>query len=317
VQAQAAQTSYPSAAQMQGYSGQTAQATQAAQNAQALQYAQYQQQQQQQLQQQQHGRPSVEAFNANAPRVPPEMAPPAAGNHGNGEHLHGHHHHPQQQHYFQPQFAPQQPPHVHGQPQFYPQHDHNRFYGPPQPVQHNRQPPPHPQHPPDPAGMLPRPPSSRERVPRPHSADFLEYERQFGPLEGQDAGPGNGGVPYRGQSRHPNRQQPPRPKSSIDQRIPSEVRRQMLEQQNHESGFQRTAPPPSSSNPARHVNNVSGVNGVSYAQQQLQQLHLDGRTTTPVAPRTPSLPRHLDTSTPNYRDRTPQKLAYNVSSFGL
>jgi hypothetical protein len=51
-----------------------------------------------------------------------------------------------------------------------------------------------------------RPASSRERVPRPHSADFLEYERQFGQTNletemGQEPS-SQSGVPQRGQVKY-------------------------------------------------------------------------------------------------------------------
>ena len=85
---------------------------------------------------------------------------------------------------------------------------------------------------------------------------------------------------------------------------------QMIEQQNVEEGFQRlssTTPTPTSTS---HRN----------VAHQFQNLHLEpasrnvNNNFTPTEPRTPSLPRHPDTSTPNFRGPA-QKMNFNVSLF--
>ncbi len=301
-------------------------------------------------QQQQQVRPYEDVFNANT--RPPLEIPTGADNFSEQQHRHFQ----QQQHFKQQQqqqFIPQQgyPPHMHAQ------QEQNRFYDPnlsqqmpnntnnsnsrqfqqfqgqhqqQQQQQHHQQ----QIHPEQLAALRQaRPASTVERVPRPHSADFLEYERQFGPQ--QDAGPGPVGVPHRGQNSHhrlPNRPQPPRPKSSIEQRIPSELRRQMIEQQNVEEGLIRlstTTPTPRLNNNLSHNNKNNNNNSFAYAQQQMQMLHLENSSNQIVdnvsvnnnnnnnnvnvqnVPRAPTTPRQPETSTPNYRNR-PQKMNYNV-----
>jgi hypothetical protein len=300
---------------------------------------------QQQPGQQQQVRPYEDVFNANT--RPPLEIPTGADNFSEQQHRHFQ----QQQHFKQQQqqqFIPQlgYPPHMHAQ------QEQNRFYDPNlsqqmpnnsnnnnsrqfqqfQGHQQQQQQQQHQQqiHPEQLAAMRQaRPASTVERVPRPHSADFLEYERQFGPQ--QDSGPGPVGVPHRGQNSHhrlPNRPQPPRPKSSIEQRIPSELRRQMIEQQNVEEGLIRlstTTPTPRLNNNLSH-NNKNNNNSFAYAQQQMQMLHLENNQivdnvnvnnnninvqNVQSVPRAPTTPRQPETSTPNYRNR-PQKMNYNV-----
>ncbi len=124
-------------------------------------------------------------------------------------------HHHQQQHQHQQQFVPQPP-------LGYPAHsqmNNSRYFDQHQTLPNNRQIQQHyqdqqqqqQQHPPMTREQLilmrqGRPASSRERVPRPHSADFLEYERQFGQTNietemGQEP-MAQSGVPQRGQVKH-------------------------------------------------------------------------------------------------------------------
>ena len=305
---------------------------------------QQQQQQQQLLQQQQQLRPYEDMFNANqrsqADLSKDKLIDPQQPQQQQHRHFQQQSKFAQQQQ-FQPQNQPPQqypgqhdyphyPPHHHhhpDQPRFYDQQqqavlNNSRQFQQQQYLQQHQQQQPH-QHPYQPQQeqlnmRQPPAPGVRERIPRPHSADFLEYERQFGANPDQSPGPDGSGVPYRGQSRHPNRQQqPPRPKSSIEQRIPAELRRQMVEQQNIEDGFHRkssTTPTPTPTMPSTSARN----NNVLIAQQLLQNLQMDPSARsvnnfTPNGPRTPSLPRHPDTSTPNYRERPPQKINYDVS----
>ena len=315
------------------------------------------QQHQQQLQPpppgQQQVRPYEDVFNAN--NRPPLEIPIGADNLSEQQHRHFQQQQQfkQQQQQQQKQFVLQQgyPPHIHAQ------QEQNRFYDPnlsqqmpnninnnsrqfqqfqvqqqqqqqQQQLQQQHQQQMHPDQ-----MRQARPASTVERVPRPHSADFLEYERQFGPQ--QEAGPGSVGVPHRGQSSHhrlPNRPQPPRPKSSIEQRIPAELRRQMIEQQNVEEGLVRlstTTPTPRLNNNLNNNNNNSSSNNNNFAYaQQIQNLHLENSSNRIVnnvnninnsnngnvqnVVRAPTTPRQPETSTPNYRDR-PQKMNYNVS----
>ena len=226
----------------------------------------------------------------------------------------------------QPQLVPQ--PHIHHVPENHINNNSSNRSFAQQPVLNNNRPVQYNQNEPLTPEQLAlmrqsRPASSRERVPRPHSADFLEYERQFGPEQSQVPAPQRGAGAHH---RHRHHQaQPPRPKSSIEQRIPSELRRQMIEQQNVDGGHTRL----SSTTPTPRGNSNNNNNNFAYTQQQLQQLQLDNRVVNnqangpigPIGPngqnnnfvhqnqRTATTPRHQETSTPNYRA---QKIQYNV-----